>query len=368
MSGQRDPSHDLHLITSALTPSFTSVRIWKTTPEQGAQQLASQALSSSATLLVACGGDGTITAVASAIKSHISLNPQATPPILAIIPRGTANALCAALHIPTDVIRAADMVAAGPLRRLDFPVLSGAATTRMNPSASPGMLLLCGVGLEAETVFRADRRLKRALGAAAYAVAGINSIWRQRPFTTDLILHDVDDSLMFAQGVAKAGRLQLAGMQLHGVTIANAAPAASVLAQGIGEVRPDDGLLEVVCVMANHPLGMIRTMFSMLASALMRTREIRRNVYGLRARKVEIVCNPPQKVVVDGEDAGYTPVVIQLGGPGDSIQVIAPKAGTVNRRKRHLSRFLGRLARNVRGFVFFALTISLLSRRTRRLP
>ena len=36
------------------------------------------------------------------------------------------------------------------------------------------------------------------------------------------------------------------------------------------------------------------------------------NVLGLRAAKVNVVCNPPQKVVVDGEVLGFTPVEVEV--------------------------------------------------------
>lgn len=420
--------------------------------------------------------------------------------MLGIIPRGTANALCAALHIPTDVRCAAQMIATGSLRRLDFPRVCyagpgsyregggdsdgdsdgdgdgdfddegygtgdvdcddddskppnslhdviedsnglddecGAAhetkempaenedwekrgvgnsckenkageeeprsqlaegthllqeppskllsshtatpTTAVSPVPAPparfhlagphSMLLLCGIGLEAETVRAAHRRLKRAVGAAAYALAGLGTIWRQPRFSTTLTLYGVHDDLMFANGTATCDSLTLSGLQVRGVTIANAAPAASVLAQGIGAVRPDDGYLEVVCINSEHPLGMIHTMLSMLASALLRRRERRGNVYGLRAKKVRVECEPPQRIVIDGEEAGVTPICIELrdGGArgigGDCVDVIAPKAGTVNRRKRRFSRSLVRLWRNARGLALLALGVTLLRRR-----
>lgn len=406
ISGQGDPTSDLKLITSTLSAAFSVIHVWKTTAHHDGFHLAREALASGGTLLVACGGDGTVAAVAAAIKQHVGGHA-----VLGVIPRGTANALSAALHIPMRVSTAAQMIAAGTLRRLDFPTVMPSLPSPSTPSvehtdsrgaaneenahdnngyydavaasgidvvpAATGtpketlsipksMLLLCGIGLEANTVRRAHRQLKRTIGSAAYAVAGWETIWQQPKFTCDITMYDVDDALMYARGHVRSEKLVLTGLRLQGVTVANAAPPTSVLAQGIGDVHPDDGLLEVVCINSDHPLSMMGTMLSMLRSSLLRRRETRGNVFGMRARKVEIACWPPQRIVIDGEDAGQTPITIGLcAGDVHSIEVIAPKAGTVNRQNRRISRSLTRLWRNVRGFAMFSLAISLLSRSRR---
>lgn len=384
VSGTRDPQDDLTIIKSVLSQSFEDIVVWETTPEKDGGILASEALEDGAHVLVACGGDGTVTAVAAAIDSVSSkmseqLNPtdqssngtviesnkssdsRYKDPVLAVIPRGTANAFCAALEIPSDVESAARMVATGSIRRIDFPTVSPPKNDIQS------MMLLCGVGLEADTVRRADRGLKSTVGVLAYPLAGIASIWKQPSFKSDIVLYDVEDSLGFAGGSTRSDKLTLSNMKLRGVTVANAAPATSVLAQGIGTLRPDDGLMEVVCISAQRPFETIRTMFSLLKSGLMRSRASRGTIYGLRARKIEVVCDPAQKIVIDGEEAGETPITIELERDSQSINVIAPKASVVNRRKRRLSRSLGRLFRNVRGLVAFGITVALLKKNKQRI-
>lgn len=360
VSGNRDPDDDLHIIRSTLEKSFEEVKVWSTTPEKGGETLGREALDSGAHLLVASGGDGTIAGVACAMKKK-GVEEGEDPPLLGVVPRGTANALCAALDIPTDIKKAAEMIGTGSVRRIDFP-----SVIHDDESVPTSMMLLCGVGLEAETVKRADRGMKKILGTGAYALAGLTSTWTQGSFRTDLVLYGVNDSLMFAGGKAECEKLHLTGLNLKGVTIANAAPATSVLAQGIGKVTPDDGLLEVVCIAESSPIGMIGLMLSMLKSALLRTRQKRGNVYGLRARKVEVVCDPPQMIVLDGEEAGQTPVTISVDSGADQVNIIAPKAGTVNRRRRRVSRSLIRLWRNVRGVSILAATVAIVGTMRRK--
>lgn len=361
VSGTRDPEVDLSLIRSNLEKSFERVVIWKTTPEKAGEQLGRDAILDGAKVLVACGGDGTVAGVACALEKGGAMKAE-NAPVLGVVPRGTANALCAALDIPTNVKNAAEMIAGGHVRKIDFP-----RVMHEDENVPSSMLLLCGIGLEADTVKRADRGMKKAFGTVAYAVAGLRSTWEQQNFSTDIALYGVEDSLMFAGGKVKSGEMHLSNMQLKGVTIANAAPATSVLAQGIGRVAPDDGLLEVVCVSSTSPVGLIRTMLSMLRSALMRTRERRGKVYGLRARKVEITCDPPQQIVIDGEPAGKTPITIEMKPDVGQLQVIAPKAGVVNRRRRRFSRSLRRMWRNIRGVALLAVTVAVLKRSRKEL-
>lgn len=352
-SGRGNTSEDLDAIRAELEKGFERVRVWETTPECGAEARAREALEDGGRVLVASGGDGTVAGVAAALRGVSGAS-------IGVIPRGTANAFCAALDVPADLKAACAMVLQGNVRVCDMGrVVEGGG------DGPKDMLLLCGVGLEAQTVRAANRKMKKAWGVLAYAIAGIKSMRKQTWFRTDIVLHSVDDSLAFAGGRAKAEVLNLKNMKLKGVTIANAAPATSVLAQGIGEVRPDDGLLEVVCIAPSSFYAMFRAMLSMLQSALLRKRVRRADVFGLRATRVEITCHPEQMVVIDGEEAGFTPITIEINDSG-KVGVIAPKAGTVTRKRRRLSRSLIRLWRNLRGVTVLTVAIGVLNQAYRK--
>jgi diacylglycerol kinase (ATP) len=221
-------------------------------------------------------------------------------------------------------------------------------------------MLLCGIGLEAETVKRADRGLKNTFGQLAYLLAGIASIRDQRSFKVNATLYDVSEERFFGGGTVSGDVVRMSDVRVKAVTIANAAPPASVLAQGIGEVLCDDGLLEVVLVSPNAgPMSLVLTLINLLQSALLRKRVARADVFGMRARRIELTCDPPQSVVIDGENSGMTPIVIELDKDPKKrqIEIIAPKAGQMTRRRRKLSRGLIRLWRNVRGVSVLAATV-----------
>jgi Sphingosine kinase and enzymes related to eukaryotic diacylglycerol kinase len=129
---------------------------------------------------------------------------------LGIIPRGTANAFSVALGIPQFL----------PIRNACQVILSGKTRT-VDAARCNGfpMILLAGVGYEAETVERASRDLKDRWGAMAYLMAG----WQL-----------LDESGLFEAVIEAEGETYQ--LQAHAITVANAAPPTSVLAQGAGEV------------------------------------------------------------------------------------------------------------------------------------
>jgi diacylglycerol kinase (ATP) len=106
-SGQGNPDQDLHWIRQQLEPTF-QLDVYLTTPESTAAELSQIAIAHPAELVIVSGGDGTISAVAPALI--------ATPKILGIIPRGTANAFATALAIPSDVLGACEAIVNGIAR------------------------------------------------------------------------------------------------------------------------------------------------------------------------------------------------------------------------------------------------------------
>lgn len=343
VSGTGDPEEELEAIKKHLGTEFSKIHVHETQEDVDGHDLTQKAIEDGARIIVASGGDGTVACVASAIsKSQADV-------ILGVVPRGTANAFCAALGIPSDLEGACDQIIRGNLRTIDVPYVNGQA-----------MMLLLGIGLEAETVRRADRGLKKAIGALAYLFAGIQSIAEQDLFKTTITLKNVDDDLAFG-GELLGEKVVLKNLSVKGVTVANAAPATSVLAQGIGAVRPDDGLMEVVCLSTGGIGNTMDAMTSMFSAGLFKKRVQRADIFGLRAKNVQISCDPPQSVVIDGEEVGKTPVEIDLDSK-NQIQVFAPKAKVLARRQRRFGRSLLRLLRNIRGAAVLGIAISLLSR------
>jgi diacylglycerol kinase (ATP) len=275
VAGNGNANQDLLLIRQLLEPYF-HLKVYLTTPEIDPTELAQEAVEQQVDLVIASGGDGTVSAVAGAvINTNIPLG---------IIPRGTANAFSVALGIPTNTQGACEVIIAGLIRTIDVAYCNGLP-----------MILLAGIGFEAETVSKADRDAKKRWGPLAYIMAGWQQLNEQTDFETEVEING-----------------EMSQFEVAAITIANVAPATSVLAQGLGQVVPDDGLLEVL--MYTSPVDKMQALAGMvrlLGAGLMKTEIQRDNMIGFRTQSIKITTNPPQKVVLDGEIIGTTPIEVK---------------------------------------------------------
>ena len=279
VAGQGNPDQDLALIRQILEPQVQLHTIFTTAELDPAEQAreAIAAIQAHQTedetgFIIASGGDGTVSAIASStIETGIPLG---------VIPRGTANAFSNALGIPTNLKAACETIAAGHTRKVD--------AARCNDIP---MILLAGVGLEAGMVDKANRDLKNRLGPLAYILSGAQQLFDQEPFKVTL---EMDGEAI--------------ELQTSALTVANAAPPTSVMAQGFGEVIPDDGLLEVTIATSEDKLQVINAIASLFASGLVKSQVQREDIVCLRTQQLKITTDPPQKLVVDGEILTANPV------------------------------------------------------------
>jgi len=285
VAGQSDPEQDLAKIRSLLEPEF-DLDIRFTSEEKDADEIASEAIAQGAKAIVASGGDGTLSAAANAlIKTNIPLG---------IISRGTANAFAAALELPDTIEAACETILGGVTRQVDAAMCNGLP-----------MVLLAGIGFEAETVERADRKAKKRFGILAYVMAGLQQLRELESFTAEIETAD-----------------KVISLTASAVTVANAAPPSSILAQGPAGVVFDDGLLDVTIVAPASRAGAIAASYHLLQTALNENSAADRDDIGyLRAQRVIIRTNPAQKVVVDGEIIGETPIDVECVPGGLTIFV-----------------------------------------------
>jgi len=168
------------------------------------------------------------------------------------------------------------------------------------------MILLAGIGFEAEMVEKADRELKDQWGVLAYLMAGWQQLDKQQLFDAAI---EIDDEMY--------------RFKVGAITVANAAPPTSVLAQGIGEVDYEDGLLDVTIAKVDTKLQAVTAMINTFGAALVNANPRQENVRHLRTRHLKIATDPSQKVVVDGEVVGTTPIEVEC--IPDGLTVFVPK-------------------------------------------
>lgn len=130
-----------------------------TTGEGDATAAARDAIERRFDLIVAAGGDGTINEVVNGMAE------QVYRPKLGIIPTGTTNDFARALHIPRDVLTAADIIAQGQTIPMDVG--------RMNDKY---FINIAGGGRLTELTYEVPSKLKTMLGQLAYYMKGIEML------------------------------------------------------------------------------------------------------------------------------------------------------------------------------------------------
>jgi len=279
-SGQGAVEDELETIRGKLAPHMP-VKVFLTDPKKGITEQCQHLVhtiqnnpnhGNRRPLVVAAGGDGTVSAVARALMN--------TGIPLGVLPRGTANAYATALGIPTSLEDACENIIAGETRKVD--------AAKCDQDQGGAMILLAGIGFEAEMVKSAAKgRLKKWLGRVAYVLGGCKETVAPTTFMCSL---KVNGRTLLPEPV-----------EAHAVTVAVVAPAGSISAQGTGEVIPDDGLLDITVQTCSNTLETLDAMVHLLGSALVNRPTQTDNILRFRARELEVQTMSKQSVVVDGE-------------------------------------------------------------------
>ena len=299
VAGQGDAEQDLATIKNFLEPEF-DLDIKFTTKEVGGGDLARQALKEHAEIIIASGGDGTVSEVAEALIE--------TDVPLGAIARGTANAFANALDLPDTIEAACQVIVDGNTRKVDAGLCNGKP-----------MILLAGIGFEAETVDDADRQTKNRLGMLAYVISGLKQLKDFEKFETTI---ETDDKIIT--------------LDVNAITVANAAPPTSILAHGTAGVIYDDGLLDVTIITPKSRAGAIAISYHLLQTATNDEAAEREDIGYLRTKWVKVTTTPPQKVVLDGEIIGETPVEIKCIPSGLTVFAPAEKIQQQEEMLEHL--------------------------------
>lgn len=286
VAGQGNPEEDLEIIKNTLSPEI-NLDIQMTSEDKGGGEIAQIAIKNGVENIIVSGGDGTISAVA-----HQLINQQIP---LGIIPRGTANALANALNISDNLEEACKTILEGRQQVID--------TARCNGKT---MVLLAGIGFEAETIHKTESDRKKRWGILAYILPGIQELQQFNQFEVEI--ETEEHRITIAEAIA--------------VTVANIAPPTSILAQGPGKLLANDGLLDITILTPNNRLRAVTASYHLLQTALREEVAQRDDIGYLRAQKVRITANPPQKVVLDGEMCGETPCEIECI-PGSLIVYVS---------------------------------------------
>lgn len=286
-------------VEAALSSRGATFQVWPTTPEVGGGELAARAVESGAEHIIACGGDGTVMSVVNGLGEVLQQEsaPKA-PPVLSIIPGGTANLLAGALGISTEVDEAAAIAVSGVDRAIDL--------------GRCGDLLFAlgvGLGLTEKLVSQASAEEKEKLGKWAYARAMLRELGT-RPTRFSFKLDDQPEQVQrgVAIVIANAGRI---GGNLH------FAPDAEM----------DDGVLDL-CILHRF---YFRDVLRMIGNSVLGRLQDDRAVSFYQAKQIEIRSDPPLDLQIDGEVVDLTtplitqalPRILHVRVPREAVDVIS---------------------------------------------
>lgn len=158
---------------AASAAGWAETEWFPTSTSDPGQQATRDALAAGAALVIAAGGDGTVRAVAEALRGGGVR--------LAIVPSGTGNLLARNLGLPLTSLTEATAIAFGGK---DMPIDVGVAsvTTADGETGDHAFLVMAGLGLGAEMFVKTKPGLKKRVGWLAYVDAGVRVIPRAEPF------------------------------------------------------------------------------------------------------------------------------------------------------------------------------------------
>lgn len=249
--------------------------LWlETTVDDPGQGQAKSAMEAGVDLVVACGGDGTVTACAEGVAD--------TGVPLAIIPLGTGNLLARNVGLPMGLDEALAVAIGDVQQAIDVGRVNGSL-----------FVVMAGLGLDARMLSGTSDRLKKQLGWLAYAISAVRHL-RDRPARVTVIADGGQRRRMRASAliVGNVGWLR-GGLPL------------------LPDARPDDGMLDAVVVAARGLTGWLVAFTDILLR-----RPASSGLYRLQFAQLRVTLDREQPWELDGEVMGATRQLTVDAQPG----------------------------------------------------
>jgi diacylglycerol kinase (ATP) len=251
-----------------------------------ATELARQALREGRSMVVAAGGDGTISEVAAGFFD--GGEPIPTETRFGVLPTGTGGDFRRTFDIPVDIAAAARVLAAGKARRID----AGRVTLTHHSGLRQTLpfVNIADAGFGGDVVHRVNTGPK--FGAATFTIASLMSLarFKNAPVTVDV---DGEKRHLVAQQVVVANCQYFGG----GMRMA---PMAD----------PSDGYLDLILVGDVSVLETVRGLGKVRSGTHLEGGNPKWSHQ--RARRVEVTSEVAVRVDVDGEQPGFLPAVFEV--------------------------------------------------------
>jgi YegS/Rv2252/BmrU family lipid kinase len=287
VGGNCDPSPVRAALAAHCARSGQDCEIHETTgaKDEDVPARVRDAMAAGAELIVAIGGDGTVSQVGEGVAG------SSVP--LAVIPTGTANVFAREMGIPLEVEAACALLANFRVRAVDGMVCNEHL-----------YLLHLGIGLSSLMIRDTDRAAKRRFGRWAYVWTAIRTLSGLQPHRFEIQVDGVRHRL-------HAKQIFIANGGIWGIE-----------AVRLGDhVAPDDGVIDLCILNGRTMLDFAGIGWDFFTGQHHRNRRIR---YLAARASIELDCRPRLPVQGDGEIIGHTPIRLTIE-PG-AVQVAVPSA------------------------------------------
>jgi YegS/Rv2252/BmrU family lipid kinase len=264
------------------------LEVYETREDEDLRPVVAGALKNGAGLVVAAGGDGTVSAVAAGMVG------SGVP--LAILPVGTGNLLAHDLGIPGEINRALEVLAGDhALQTRDAMEINGRH-----------YVLNVGVGFSSMIIQNTARQDKRRFGMLAYLWTASKSLFGLQPQSFRLVVDGKKLRL-------RASEILIANGGLLGVKI----PFEDV------RVLPDDGQIDLFVIKARNLWDYLELLYYIIRR---KPRAAPKMLYLQASGQVQIASKNALPTQADGEVIGKTPVAIRV--VPRAVQVVIPAKGS----------------------------------------
>lgn len=286
-AGQKNASRIRSAIEAFFMDKGYQFTLRETQRQDDTQRWARSASAEGFDLVVAIGGDGTLSEAADGIMRGGARVP------LAVVPTGTVNFAARAMSVPTGVRDALEVIATGKVVPFDIGYL---------PEHDRYFIFIIGAGYDATLIHHTPPKLKKRFGFLAYLAYGIHRAPSVRPVRMEIELDD-----------------EVKHLRAHTVMAINIGSIASLGFSFAPDVDPHDGKLNIEIMSTRTLWGS----FLVLLKILTRRYHGFQDLKHAKARRVRVSSDPPAPVEIDGDPLGTTPFLAEV--IPDAISCLVPK-------------------------------------------
>lgn len=300
--------------TAEQAAGWAKTQWFETSVDDVGQDATKRALEADAAMVLSAGGDGTVRAVAEALRD--------SGVRMAIVPSGTGNLLARNLLLPLGSIDAATRIA---FSGVDRPIDLGVAnlTTESGDVEEHVFLVMAGLGIDAQMIAHTRDDLKKQVGWLAYVDGVARALPKARPFR---IRYSV------------SGRTDRPA-QVSAILIANCGLLPGNL-QFLPDARLDDGILDIAVLQPKGLFGWL-TIWRRVTweNGVLRRSAVGRRMIAatessnervmttLRGADIRIVLEHAQDFELDGDEFGLVRKVRLHADAGSLIVRVPAESG-----------------------------------------